>query len=99
MVRTSMNSFQARATRDMGAAMIALAMVSGASAQQSFKTPQEAVEPLVIAIRSGDDKAVSAILGLCAERIMSAGDAVQDQNIRKAFLASYDRKHSVAIGD
>jgi len=99
MVRTSMNSFQARARRAIGAAMIALAMVSGASAQQSFKTPQEAVETLVTAIRSGDDKAVSAILGPGAERIMSSGDAVQDQNTRKAFLASYDLKHSVAIGD
>ena len=99
MVRTLMNSFQARATRAMGAAVIALATVSGASAQQSFKTPQEAVETLVTAIRGGDDKAVSAILGPGAERIMSSGDAVQDQNTREAFLASYDLKHSVAIGD
>ena len=92
-------SVQARAARAVGAAMIALAMVSGASAQQSFKTPQEAVETLVTAIRAGDDKAVNAILGPGAERIMSSGDAVQDENTRKAFLAGYDAKHSVATGD
>ena len=33
------------------------------SAQQSFKTPQEAVEALVTAVRAGDRKAVNAILG------------------------------------
>jgi hypothetical protein len=92
-----MSSFHARAaTLAVGAAMIALAMVSGASAQQSFKTPEEAVETLVTAVRAGDNKAVDAILGPGAEQIMSSGDAVQDENTRKAFLAGYDVKHSVA---
>lgn len=97
MVCTLMSSFQARAgTLAVGAVMIALGMVSGASAQQSFKTPEEAVETLMTAVRAGDNKAVNAILGPGAEQIMSSGDAVQDENTRKAFLASYDVKHSVA---
>jgi hypothetical protein len=100
MVRAFMNVQACRAgARAVGAAMIALVMVSGASAQQSFKTPQEAVETLVTAIRAGENKTVNAILGPGAERIMSSGDAVQDQNARKEFLAGYDAKHSVTAGD
>ena len=90
MMCTLMNSLQARAaTLALGAAMIALAMISGASAQQSFKTPEEAVETLVTAIRAGDNKTVNEILGPGAEQIMSSGDAVQDENTRRAFLAGY----------
>ena len=76
--------------------MIGFAMVTAATAQQSFKTPQEAVETLVTAVRAGDRKAVDAILGPGAEQIISSGDAVQDENTRKVFLAAYDAKHSVA---
>jgi len=77
------------------ATMIGFAMVTAATAQQSFKTPQEAVETFVTAVRAGDRKAVNAILGPGAEQIISSGDAVQDENTRKVFLASYDAKHSV----
>lgn len=77
------------------ATVIGFAMVTAAAAQQSFKTPQEAAETLVTAVRAGDRKAVDAILGPGAEQIISSGDAVQDENARKVFLASYDVKHSV----
>ena len=70
-------------------------MVTTAAAQQSFKTPQEAIETLVTAVRAGDRKAVNAALGPGAEQIISSGDAVQDENTRKVFLAAYDMKHSV----
>lgn len=80
----------------LAAVIAAVALASAASAQQSFKTPQEAVETLVNAVRAGDSKAANAILGPGAEQIMSSGDAVQDENIRKLFLAAYDAQHSIA---
>ena len=80
----------------LAVAITAVALASAASAQQSFKTPQEAVETLVNAVRAGDSKAVNAILGPGAEQLMSSGDAVQDENTRKLFLAAYDARHSVA---
>ena len=96
----SMNSL--RACRPglvaLTAATVVLAMVSVAKAQQSFKTPQEAAETLVAALRAGDTKAVNAVLGPGGEQIVSSGDAVQDENTRKLFLAAYDVKHSVATG-
>lgn len=97
MVRTVMNSIQTRAaTLAAGAVMIALATVSGANAQQPFKTAEEAVETLVSALRAGDSKTVNTILGPGGEQIMSSGDGAQDENTRKAFLAAYDIRHSVA---
>jgi hypothetical protein len=77
--------------------LIAVAVTS-AAAQQSFKTPEEAVETLVAALRAGDSKAVNAILGPGGEQVVSSGDAVQDENTRKLFLAAYDVKHSIATG-
>jgi len=77
------------------ATVIGFATVTAATAQQSFKTPQEAVETFVAAVRAGDRKAINAVLGPGAEQIISSGDAVQDENTRKVFLAAYDLKHSV----
>ena len=98
MIRTLTNVFHVRGRRAraaLTATMIGFAMVTAATAQQSFKTPQEAAETLVTAVRAGDRKAVDAILGPGAEQIISSGDAVQDENARKVFLAAYDVKHSV----
>jgi hypothetical protein len=49
----------------------------------------------VASLRSGDNKAVEAILGPGGDAIMSSGDAVQDENYRKAFVLAYDVKHSI----
>jgi hypothetical protein len=46
-----------------GAAMLILALSPLAQAQQRFKTPEEAVQALVNAARSGDSKSVVSILG------------------------------------
>jgi hypothetical protein len=77
------------------ATVIGFATVTAATAQQSFKTPQEAVETFVAAVRAGDRKAINTILGPGAEQVISSGDAVQDENTRKLFLAAYDLTHSI----
>jgi len=96
IIHTLANIFHVRLGKlALAATMIGFAMVSAATAQQSFKTPQEAVENFVTAVRAGDRKAFNAILGPGAEQIISSGDTVQDENTRKVFLAAYDIKHSV----
>ena len=93
-----MNSFRARRPGMLAVtvAVIALATLSGAEAQQNFKTPEEAVETLIAAVRAGDSKAVDTVLGPGGEQIISSGDPVQDENTRRVFLAAYDLKHRVA---
>jgi hypothetical protein len=70
-------------------------MVSLASAQQTFKSADEAAETLVAALRAKDEKAVSTILGPGSADVVSSGDPVDDENMRKAFLLAYDVRHSI----
>jgi Protein of unknown function (DUF2950) len=79
------------------AAVLILAMASAASAQQSYKTAEEAAEALVNAARSGDRKAILTVLGRHGADILSSGDAVADAATRQRFLAAYDAKHQVAM--
>jgi hypothetical protein len=90
----------ARCCGTLALAAIIAGTVSAAAAQQSFKTPQEAADNLVAALRAGDTKAVNAILGPGGEEIVSSGDAVQDENTRRLFLLGYDAKHGIQpVGD
>jgi hypothetical protein len=78
-----------------GAAMLILALSSLAQAQQRFKTPEEAVEALVKAARSGDSKSVVSILGPGSQELVSSGDPVEDAAVRKEYLAAYDAGHRI----
>src|SRR5262249_25132511 len=89
-------SFLARLA-SLTAAMLAFAIASVASAQQSFKSPEEAVDALVSAARAGDRKAVLTVLGRDGADIVSSGDAVADTATRQLFLAAYDAKHQVVM--
>jgi Protein of unknown function (DUF2950) len=77
------------------AALLVCAMASAASAQQSFKTPDEAASALMTAAKSGDRKALLTVLGPGAADIVSSGDAVADQDVRKEFITAYDEKHQI----
>ncbi|HZP71081.1 MAG TPA: DUF2950 domain-containing protein [Pseudolabrys sp.] len=81
-----------------GAAMLILTLSSLAQAQQRFKTPEEAVEALVKAARSGDTKSVISILGPGSQELVSSGDPVEDANVRKEYLAAYDAGHRIVAG-
>lgn len=76
--------------------VLAAASVSPAAAQQTFKTPEEAADALVAALRAGDRKAVTTVLGPGSAELVSSGDDVADANIRTIFLAAYDIKHQVS---
>lgn len=67
------------------------------NAQQSFKTPQEAVTALVAAARANDRKAIVTVLGPAGADIASSGDAVADAAARKVFLANYDASNQIGL--
>ena len=75
------------------AALIAWSV--SASAQETFTTPEAAVDALVGAAKSGDKKAVLAVLGPDGQAIVSSGDPVADTNTREKFVAQYDAKHAI----
>jgi hypothetical protein len=70
---------------------------SAALAQQDYKTPQEAVDALVGAVRSGDQKAMLVVLGRDGGDIIVSGDKVADDAARARFVASYDAKHQITM--
>jgi len=78
-------------------AALLVGMVSAAGAQQSFKSADEAMAALAGAAKSGDQKAVLAILGKDAEDLVSSGDPVDDQATRQRFLTAYDEKHAIEM--
>ena len=67
------------------------------SAQQAFKTPDEAASALVSAAKTGDRKAIVSVLGPAGNDIVSSGDAVADATTREKFVAAYDAKHQIAM--
>jgi hypothetical protein len=80
----------------LAAASLIVASASIAVAQQTYKTPEAAVDAFVAAARSGDQKAALTVLGRDGEDIISSGDKVSDDAVRQRFAASYDAKHQIA---
>jgi hypothetical protein len=78
-------------------AALLVGTMAAASAQQSFKGADEAMNALASAAKSGDQKAVLTILGKDATDLVSSGDPVDDQAARQRFLAAYDEKHAIEM--
>jgi Protein of unknown function (DUF2950) len=81
----------------LAAAVLIFAMASAASAQQSYKTAEEAADALVNAARSGERKNILTVLGQDGADIASSGDAVADAATRQQFLAAYNAKHQITM--
>jgi hypothetical protein len=67
------------------------------SAQQDFKTPDDAASALAGAAKTGDRKAIVTVLGPDGQDIVSSGDEVADAATRQKFVAAYDAKHQIAM--
>jgi Protein of unknown function (DUF2950) len=79
------------------AALLAFAMTSAASAQQTFSTAEAAASALAGAAKAGDRAAVLTVLGKSAGDIVSSGDPVADAEARQKFLTAYDAKHQITM--
>ena len=66
-------------------------------AQEQFNTPEEAVDALVGAAKTGDAKAILAVLGPDGQAIISSGDPVADTNVTQNFISAYDAKHAIEL--
>jgi Protein of unknown function (DUF2950) len=77
--------------------VVLLGSSAPAFAQEQFKSPEAAVDALVGAAKSGDAKAILAVLGPDGQAIISSGDPVADTNAREKFLSAYDAKHEIEL--
>jgi len=66
---------------------------SGAVTQRRFASVDEAAKALVDAMRTGNRKAMLAILGEDAKSLIWSGDDVVDRRARERFVTEYDEKH------
>jgi Protein of unknown function (DUF2950) len=72
------------------------ARANAADAQQTFDTPEAAMNALITAAEAGDMQALRSILGSDAEPILSSGDPVADKNARDNFAVKYREMHRIA---
>jgi hypothetical protein len=76
--------------------VVSLAGLSfAAHAQQTFKSPEDAVTALVAAVRADNVRDMVMVLGPQGRDIVISGDSVADQTARAAFLIAYDLKHQI----
>jgi len=61
-----------------------------AAKQKSFASPEDAVKELIASMKSGDAKAMMAVLGQGSKDIVQSGDAVADRAGRERFVKSYE---------
>ena len=64
-----------------------------AKGQEIFPTAELAVRGLVAALQDDDTNAMDKVLGPDAERILSSGDAAEDQKNREQFLGKFAQMH------
>jgi hypothetical protein len=69
------------------------ALLAAEAMQKSFKSPEEAVQTLVEAVKRGDTKALRAIFGPESKDLIFSGDKVADKAGRERFTAAYEEKH------
>ena len=63
--------------------------------QQTFASPDDAVQALVAAARANDEKALHAIFGPAGKNLVDSGDPADDREARARFVASWDESHSL----
>jgi hypothetical protein len=66
-----------------------------AAAQQTFRSPERAIDAMVAAARADNAGALLKILGPQAKTLVASGDPVADREGRRRFVAAYDRKHDI----
>ena len=96
MIRHSIRFARNRSLTAAAAAMLCL-LSPAAHAQQSFKTPDEAVAALAAAIKAGSQRDILKVLGSGGKEIVSSGDDVADAETRQRFTTAYDAKHSIKL--
>jgi DUF2950 family protein len=94
MIRTGAFRF-GRTAAACAAALLVLAPVPPAHAQQAFPTPEEAAAALVAAVKTGSKRAMIKVLGRNASEIIESGDEVADAETRASFLSAYEARHSI----
>jgi Protein of unknown function (DUF2950) len=77
--------------------MAAGSATSVCSAQQAYRSPDDAAAALAEAVKTGTRRALISVLGRDGGDIIESGDPVADAEARQRFLSAYEAKHSVKV--
>lgn len=69
------------------------------TAQQTFTSPEQAVDALVAATGNNDAASLKKILGPDSEQLVNSGDPVADKEWRAKFTATYAKNHKLEKAD
>ena len=75
--------------------IVAAGSCASKTKQESFKSPEEAVQALAAAAKEGDTKGLMAIFGPASKDLISSGDKVADKTGRDRFVAAYETMHKL----
>jgi hypothetical protein len=70
-------------------------LAHAAEEQNSYSTPEKAVDALIFASRHNHTEQLIKILGPGSEKLVNSGDDVADQQGRERFVAAYDKSHTI----
>jgi hypothetical protein len=68
------------------------------TAQTTFKSPQDAIDALVTAIKTDKTDELVSILGPEGQKLASSADQVADEAARMRFATAYDEGHRIEAG-
>src|SRR5262245_19730450 len=75
--------------------MLAVTSAAVAVKKTSYSSPQEVVDALVAAARSGNVADIIAVLGPEGREVASSGDPVADAAARERFVTAFEEKHVI----
>ncbi|KPJ99649.1 MAG: hypothetical protein AMJ60_04330 [Desulfobacterales bacterium SG8_35] len=75
---------------------LSLALISCKVKQQEFASPADAVQALVTALKTNNDKELLSVLGPEANELIYSGDDVADLAKRQKFLEFYEEQNHIA---
>ena len=94
--RTDLGTSLGRRVVALGIAAALVVSLGGSSSfaaarsQESFSSPEQAVQALVAAARSDETADLLKVFGQSAKKLVVSGDPVADKNGREKFVAAYD---------
>jgi Protein of unknown function (DUF2950) len=104
MLSFQMNTMKVRSPRFAALiGFVVICLIAGndaalaAAKQASFKSPEEAADALVAALKANDERRLVALFGPDSGKLIGSGDATADQAERAKFVTAFEAGHRIEM--
>src|SRR5690242_1346435 len=94
-----MAAFLALALAPLPGLKLGIDVAAAASKQKVFATPEQAIDALTAAVRTGGTAELVSILGPGSRDLVSSGDRVADAQARTKFLSAFEESNRLETKD